>query len=84
MYGAFSEILSERGTIIISHRLASAKAKMADKIIVIEGGEVASIGNHSELMKEGGLYAVMFEEQSSWYQNQKDEKDDTQNGEVPA
>ena len=67
MYGAFTEILRGRGTIIISHRLASAK--MADKIIVIEGGEVSAIGNHDELMNEGGLYAVMFEEQSSWYQD---------------
>ena len=66
MYSAFSDILSERGTIIISHRLASAK--MADKIIVIESGEVAAVGNHDELMKNGGLYAIMFEEQSSWYQ----------------
>ena len=68
MYGAFLDILNERGTIIISHRLASAK--MADKIIVIEGGEVSAVGNHAELMKEGGLYAVMFEEQSSWYREE--------------
>jgi ABC-type multidrug transport system fused ATPase/permease subunit len=67
MYSTFAEILSERGTIIISHRLASAKP--ADKIIVIEGGEVAATGSHSELMKEGGLYAVMFEQQSSWYRD---------------
>ena len=66
MYEAFLDILNERGTIIISHRLASAK--MADKIIVIEGGEVAAVGNHAELIKDGGIYAVMFEEQSSWYQ----------------
>jgi len=79
MYGAFSDILSERGTIIISHRLASAK--IADKIIVIEDGEIAATGNHTELMAEGGLYSVMFEEQSSWYQ--KDDKQ-TENGEVPA
>ena len=79
MYGAFSEILNERGTIIISHRLASAK--IADKIIVIEDGEVAAVGNHAELMKDGGIYAVMFNEQSSWYQEQEE---DTQNGEVFA
>lgn len=71
MYGAFSELLSERGTIIISHRLASAK--MADKIIVIEGGEVVSAGSHNELMAEGGIYAVMFDEQSSWYRQDKNE-----------
>ena len=67
MYSAFLDILNERGTIIISHRLASAK--MADKIIVLEGGEVVAMGNHTELMREGGLYSVMFEEQSSWYRD---------------
>lgn len=72
MYEAFLDILKERGTIIISHRLASAK--MADKIIVIEGGEAVSIGNHAELMKEGGIYAVMFEEQSSWYRQNKEQE----------
>jgi len=77
MYGAFLDILNERGTIIISHRLASAK--MADKIIVIESGEVSAVGNHAELMREGGIYSVMFEEQSGWYQ-----EDYTKNGEATA
>ena len=76
MYGAFSQITNERGTIIISHRLASAKR--ADKIIVVENGEVAALGTHAELMEEGGLYATMYKQQSSWYQG------NAQNGEVPA
>lgn len=67
MYEAFIRVLKDHGTIIISHRLASAK--MADKIIVIEGGEVVGIGSHTELMKEDGLYAMMFGEQSGWYKN---------------
>jgi ATP-binding cassette subfamily B protein len=65
MYDAFLDVLKERGAIVISHRLASAK--MADKIIVIESGEVSTIGNHAKLMEEGGMYATMFAEQSNWY-----------------
>jgi len=50
---------------MISHRLASAK--MADKIIVIDGGKVSEEGSHGELMHKGGMYADMFNAQSAWY-----------------
>ena len=65
MYESFSSVLKNRGTIIISHRLASAR--LAEKIIVIESGEVIETGSHDELMQNGGLYSVMYEEQSGWY-----------------
>lgn len=69
LYESFSSVLEKRGCILISHRLASAK--MAEKIIVIEGGEVIETGSHEELIQNGGLYAVMYEEQSGWYQDQE-------------
>lgn len=65
MYHSFAEVLKNRGCIMISHRLASAK--MVDKIIVLSGGTVAEAGSHSELMTAGGLYARMYESQSAWY-----------------
>ena len=65
LYESFSSVLEKRGSILISHRLASAK--LAERIIVIEGGEVIESGSHEELMKNGGLYSVMYEEQSGWY-----------------
>lgn len=65
VYQSFEDVLQKRGTIIISHRLASAR--MADRILVLEGGEVVETGSHEELMENGGLYAVMYEEQSGWY-----------------
>lgn len=65
MYESFSSVMRERGSIIVSHRLASAK--LADKIIVIDGGVTAETGSHGELMERGGLYARMFGEQRSWY-----------------
>ena len=64
MYAGFAEIMKNRGCILISHRLASAK--MAEKIVVLSGGAVAETGSHGELMSAGGLYARMYESQSAW------------------
>lgn len=65
LYESFSSVLQTRGCILISHRLASAR--LADRIMVIEGGEVIETGSHDELMQSKGLYSVMYEEQSEWY-----------------
>lgn len=44
-----------RTTIIIAHRLATVKR--ADKIIVLEHGQIVETGNHAELIAHGGIYA---------------------------
>lgn len=72
MYHAFSEILKNKGCIIISHRLASAK--LADNIIVIQDGVVAEQGTHYNLMTKMGVYQSMFASQSSWYDIQNKEE----------
>lgn len=66
MYGNFADIFRERGTILISHRLASAR--MADRILVLDGGRIVQTGSHEELMARDGLYRTMFLAQSSFYQ----------------
>ncbi len=48
------ENVASSTTFIITHRIASAKT--ADKIIVLDDGEIEEIGNHEELMKNNGLY----------------------------
>jgi ABC-type multidrug transport system fused ATPase/permease subunit len=65
MYETFQSVLHNRGCIMISHRLASAK--LADKIIVLDDGSVAQCGAHDELMAQEGLYCTMFTAQSAWY-----------------
>ena len=65
MYHAFSALLRQKGCILISHRLASAK--LADAIYVLKDGIIAEKGTHSELMAQRGLYESMFHAQSSWY-----------------
>lgn len=65
MYQAFAALLSKKGCIMISHRLASAK--LADTIYVLKDGIITEKGTHSELMAQRGLYESMFHTQSSWY-----------------
>ena len=66
MYENFARIFHQSGTIMISHRLASAK--MAERIMVLDGGRIVQNGSHEQLMKEEGLYRTMYLAQSSWYQ----------------
>lgn len=71
MYETFQSALrhddskTQRGCVMISHRLASAK--LADKIVVIHDGRAAQIGTHDDLMASSGLYKEMFTAQSAWY-----------------
>lgn len=69
MYENFAGIFRERGTILISHRLASAR--MADRIFVLDGGRIVQTGSHEELMAHEGLYRTMFLAQSSFYRSEE-------------
>ena len=69
MYENFARIFDNRGTIMISHRLASAK--MADRIFVLDGGRIIDSGSHDELMERKGLYHTMFTMQSSFYEDKE-------------
>ena len=48
-----------------SHRLSSTR--FCDRILLIDGGNIAEEGTHEELLAAGGLYAGMFEMQSKYY-----------------
>ena len=54
---------------MISHRLASAR--MADRILVLDGGRIVQEGNHEELMGAEGLYRTMFLTQSVLYREER-------------
>ena len=65
MYERMSEACRDCGMIFISHRLSSAVS--ADRIYLMENGEVAEAGTHRELMELNGRYAEMFRHQAENY-----------------
>jgi ATP-binding cassette subfamily B protein len=64
---ALGELMKDKTVIIIAHRLSTVCG--ADKIVVLEKGEIAEVGSHSRLLKDGGRYSRMWEQYSkalSW------------------
>ena len=62
----FNELMAGRMAIVISHRFSTVR--MADRIVVLEQGEIAEQGTHEELVARGGLYAELFAMQAAGYQ----------------
>ena len=56
---ATNKLTSQRTSIIIAHRLATIQK--ADKIIVLDKGEILEEGNHQELLRKNGSYKRLFE-----------------------
>lgn len=60
---ALDEIMQDRTTLMIAHRLTSAAR--ADRIMVLQHGEVVESGNHAQLMAKNSAYAAMYRAFSS-------------------
>lgn len=58
---ALREVMQGRTTFIIAHRLSSVVE--ADRIVVLEGGEIVDIGPHAELVDKEGVYRDLYNEQ---------------------
>lgn len=61
--------LKGRTSILISHRIGFAR--LADKIVVLENGNMVEYGSHTELMEKKGRYYLMFSNQADWYEKEK-------------
>ena len=61
----FSELMAGRTAVVISHRFSTVR--MADRIVVLEGGRVVEEGSHDELVGRGGLYGELFAMQAAGY-----------------
>jgi ATP-binding cassette, subfamily B, multidrug efflux pump len=55
---ALVKLLEGRTGLVIAHRLATIRG--ADRIIVLQAGQVVEMGNHDELMALGGLYSKLY------------------------
>lgn len=69
-YENMLEACAEKTTIFISHRLSSAT--IADRVFFMENGEIVEEGSHSQLMKNNGKYAYMFNIQAKKYAESED------------
>lgn len=65
IFKKFRSLSKDKITVFVSHRLSSAAT--ADKIVVIDGGEIAEMGTHRELMALRGKYYLLFSTQASRY-----------------
>ena len=61
----FAELTRGRTAVLISHRFSTVR--MADRILVLQGGELIDQGTHEELLARGGLYAELFGLQAAGY-----------------
>ncbi len=61
----FAELTKGRMAVLISHRFSTVR--MADRILVLRGGELVDQGTHEELLARGGLYAELFGLQAAGY-----------------
>jgi ATP-binding cassette subfamily B protein len=65
VFERFRMLAKGRTTLLISHRFSTVR--MADRILVIDGGRVIEDGTHAELMEAGARYARLFELQARGY-----------------
>ncbi|WP_419788532.1 ABC transporter ATP-binding protein [Mucilaginibacter sp. SP1R1] len=65
VFERFAELTKGRSAVLISHRFSTVR--MADRILVLEKGELIEIGSHEELLLKGGRYAELFDLQAAGY-----------------
>jgi ATP-binding cassette, subfamily B, bacterial len=65
VFQRFAELTAGKMALFISHRFSTVR--MADRIVVLENGNIAEEGSHAQLSALGGRYAEMFELQAASY-----------------
>ncbi len=69
LFQRFRALAGGRTAIFVSHRMASAR--IADRILVLQRGQLLEAGSHDELVQRGGEYARMFSLQARWYRDEE-------------
>ncbi len=71
IFTQFDNLRKDKTTFFVSHRLSSAT--IADKILVLEDGELKETGNHKTLMEKRGIYYKLFSTQAKRYIDEHNE-----------
>ena len=58
---AIDNLMADRTVLVIAHRLSTVET--ADKIVVMEDGEIADFGSHQDLLKKDGVYTRLYKKQ---------------------
>ena len=61
----FAELTRGKMAVLISHRFSTVR--MADRILVLEQGQITESGTHEALVARGGTYAELFKLQAAGY-----------------
>ncbi|MDT0631993.1 ABC transporter ATP-binding protein [Rubrivirga litoralis] len=65
VFERFKDLTEGKTAVLISHRFSTVR--MADRILVLDGGRVEEVGTHEELLRAGRRYAELFELQAQGY-----------------
>jgi len=65
VFRSFMAMAESRTAVLVSHRLGFAR--LADRILVLDGGRLAEEGTHDALLAHGDPYAGMWAAQARWY-----------------
>ena len=65
LFQRFRELTTDKSALFITHRLGSAR--MADKIVTLNGGKIVEVGSHEQLVNANGEYATLFKKQAENY-----------------
>jgi len=65
VYQQFRDMAQGKTTLLISHRLGSAR--LAERIVFLERGQIVEEGRHDDLLARGGRYAEIYRVQAGWY-----------------
>jgi len=66
---ALETLMQGRTTLVIAHRLSTIEK--ADRIVVMQKGEIAEVGTHRELLDKNGVYAQLHRIQFEWHDAEK-------------
>lgn len=68
IYEKYRRLAADKTSFFVSHRLSSTR--FCDRILLLDGGNIAEEGTHETLLQKKGLYAKMFELQSKYYKRE--------------